>query len=94
MKNTDDKYNMVISAPTQAVVCDWVEVKFNIAIEVWVGIIGYGVSISYALKDPNIASNDVNQKDGMPCGDNSDGSWSSKELVYNEALKYVLTNLA
>lgn len=51
------------------------------------------MSINYALKDPNIASNDVNQKDDMSCGDNSDGSWSSKELAYNEALKYVLTNL-
>lgn len=85
--------NLLISAPTQQVACDWVEETFNIAIDVWVGIIGYGVSISYALKDPNIASNDINHKDEMPCGDNSDGSWSSKELAYNEALKYVLTNL-
>ena len=83
----------MITAPTQAMACDWVEEKYNISIEVWVGIIGYGVSISYALKDSNIASNDVNHKDDMPCGDNSDGSWSSKELAYNEALKYVLTNL-
>lgn len=80
-------------APTQQMACDFVEENYNISIDVWVGIIGYGVSISYALKDPNIASNDVNQKDAMPCGDNSDGSWSSKELAYNEALKYVLTNL-
>ena len=80
-------------APTQQMACDWVEAIFNIAIDVWVGIIGYGVSISYALKDPNIASNDINHKDEMPCGDNSDGSWSSKELAYNEALKYVLINL-
>ena len=83
----------MITAPTQAMACDWIEETFNISIEVWVGIIGYGVSISYALKDSNIASNDVNHKDDMPCGDNSDGSWSSKELAYNEALKYVLTNL-
>ena len=83
----------MITAPTQAMACDWIEETFNISIEVWVGIIGYGVSIGYALKDPNIASNDVNQKDDMSCGDNSDGSWSSKELAYNEALKYVLTNL-
>lgn len=80
-------------APTQQRACDWIEATFNIAIDVWVGIIGYGVSISYALRDPNIASNDINHKDEMPCGDNSDGSWSSKELAYNEALKYVLTNL-
>ena len=83
----------MITTPTQQMACDWVEEKYNISIEVWVGIIGYGVSISYALKDSNIASNDVNHKDDMPCGDNSDGSWSSKELVYNAALKYVLTNL-
>lgn len=83
----------IVTAPTQQMACDWVEEKYNISIEVWVGIIGYGVSISYALKDSNIASNDVNHKDDMPCGDNSDGSWSSKELVYNAALKYVLTNL-
>ena len=88
-----DAPHLQIPAPTQAMACDWVEEKYNISIEVWVGIIGYGVSISYALKDSNIASNDVNHKDDMPCGDNSDGSWSSKELAYNEALKYVLTNL-
>lgn len=82
-----------IVAPTQQVACDQIEETFNITIDVWVGIIGYGVSISYALKGPNIASNDINHKDEMPCGDNSDGSWSSKELAYNEALKYILTNL-
>ena len=87
-------YDEFIKAPTQSMACDWIEVTFNISIEVWVGIIGYGVSISYALKDPNIASNDVSHRDDMPCGDNSDGSWSSKELAYNEALKFVLTNLA
>lgn len=88
-----DAPHLQIPAPTQSMACDWIEETFNISIEVWVGIIGYGVSIGYALKDPNIASNDVNQKDDMSCGDNSDGSWSSKELAYNEALKYVLTNL-
>lgn len=81
----------LITAPTQSMACDWIEETFNISTEVWVGIIGYRVSISYALKDPNIASNVI--QDDMPCGDNSDGSWSSKELAYNEALKYVLTNL-
>jgi len=93
-KNTELLSNFEeVVAPTQQMACDWVEATFNIAIDVWVGIIGYGLSISYALKDPNIASNDINHKDEMPCGDNSDGSWSSKELAYNEALKYVLTNL-
>lgn len=94
IKNTE-LYNNIENAvaPTQQMACDWVEATFNIAIDVWVGIIGYGLSISYALKDPNIASNDINHKDEMPCGDNSDGNWSSKELAYNEALKYVLTNL-
>ena len=85
------KFNDLITRPTQAMACDWVEETFNISTEVWVGIIGYRVSISYALKDPNIASNVI--QDDMPVGDNSDGSWSSKELAYNEALKYVLTNL-
>ena len=84
-------FSEYVAAPTQAMACDWVEETFNISIEVWVGIIGYRVSISYALKDPNIASNVI--QDDMPCGDKSDGSWSSKELAYNEALKYVLTNL-
>ena len=83
----------MITAPTQSMACDWVEETFNISIEVLVDIIGYDVFIVYALKDPNIASNDVNHKVEMSCGDNSDGSWSSKELAYNEALKYVLTNL-
>ena len=85
------KFNDLITRPTQAMACDWVEETFNISAEVWVGIIGYRVSISYALKDPNIASNVI--QDDMPVGDNSDGSWSSKETAYNEALKYVLTNL-
>ena len=86
-------FSEYVAAPTQAMACDWVEETFNISIELWVGIIGYGVSISYALKDPNIASNDVNQKEDMPFGDNSDGSWSDKECAYNDILKYVLTNL-
>lgn len=81
----------MITAPTQAMACDWIEETFNISIEVYVNIIGYLVCICHSLKDPNIASNVI--QDDMPCGDNSDGSWSSKELAYNEALKYVLTNL-
>lgn len=82
----------LITRPTQSMVCDWIEETFNISIEVWVSIIGYVVYFSYALKDPNIASNDIKCKN-MPHGDNSDGSWSSKELAYNEAIKYVLNNL-
>lgn len=81
----------VISAPTQQMACDWVEETFNISIVVYVSIIGYLVCICHAHKNPNIASNVI--QDDMPCGDNSDGSWSSKELAYNEALKYVLTKL-
>ena len=83
------------SAPTQAMACDWVEETFNISIEVWVGIIGYRIEILNALKDPNIAASSIihDFNDENLCGDNSDGSWSSKELAYNEALKYVLTNL-
>lgn len=83
----------MITAPTQSMACDWIEETFNISIEVWVGIIGYRVSIIYGLQDPNISSTDVIHEDDMPIGDNSDGSWSSKELAYDEALKYVLTNL-
>lgn len=82
-----------VCAPTQQMACDWIEEKYNISIEVLIDIIGYDVFIVYAHKDPNIALIDVKNKDDMPCGDNSDGSWSSKELAYNEALKYVLTNL-
>ena len=83
----------MITAPTQAMACDWIEETFNISIEVWVGIIGY--RIENALKDPNIAASSIihDFNDDTLCGDNSDGSWSSKELAYNEALKYVLTNL-
>ena len=76
---------------TQQMACDWIEETFNISIEVRVEIIGYRVSISYAIKNPNIAANVI--EDDIPDGDNSDGSWSSKELAYNEAFKYVLTNL-
>ena len=86
-----DAPHLQIPAPTQAMACDWVEEKYNISIEVYVNIIGYLVCICHSLKDPNIASNVI--QDDMPCGDNSDGSWSSKELAYNAALKYVLTNL-
>ena len=92
MRNSELSSELV-TIPTQAVACDWIEETFNISIMVYVGIIGYRIEILYALKDPNIASNDVNQKDDMSCGDNSDGSWSDKECAYNTALKYVLTNL-
>lgn len=85
----------LITAPTQAMACDWVEETFNISIEVLVGIIGYRIEILYALKDPNIASSIIihDFNDNALCGDNSDGSWSNKELAYNEALKFVLTNV-
>lgn len=83
------------SAPTQSMACDWIEETFNISIEVLVGIIGYRIEILYALKDPNIASSIIihDFDDNTLCGDNSDGSWSSKETAYNEAIKFVLTNL-
>ena len=89
------KFNDLITRPTQAMACDWIEETFNINIEVWVGIIGYRIEILNALKDPNIAASSIihDFNDDALCGDNSDGSWSSKELAYNEALKYVLTNL-
>ncbi len=85
----------MITAPTQSMACDWVEETFNISIEVLVGINGYRIEILNGLKDPNIASSIIihDFNDDALCGDNSDGSWSSKELAYNEALKYVLTNL-
>lgn len=85
----------MITAPTQQMACDWIEETFNISIEVWVGIIGYRIEILNALKDPNIAASSIihDFNDDALCGDNSDGSWSSKELAYNEALKYILTNL-
>lgn len=88
-------FSEYVSAPTQAMACDWIEKTFNISIEVYVGIIGYRIEILYALKDPNIASSIIihDFDDNTLCGDNSDGSWSSKELAYNEALKYALTNL-
>lgn len=88
-------FSEYVSAPTQAMACDWIEETFNISIEVWVGIIGYRIEILNALKDPNIAASSIihDFNDDTLCGDNSDGSWSSKELAYNEALKYVLTNL-
>ena len=113
------EFSDLITRPTQAMACDWVEETFNIAIVLDLTILGYepvflnghkdpNIASTALLtgndyipmpvflnghKDPNIASNDVNQKDDMTVGDNSDGSWSSKELAYNEALKYVLTNL-
>jgi len=88
-------FSEYVAAPTQAMACDWVEETFNITIEVYVGMIGYRIEILNGLKDADIAAsritNDLN--DDALCGDNSDGSWSSKELAYNDALKYVLTNL-
>lgn len=88
-------FSEYVAAPTQQMTCDWIEETFNISIEVWVGIIGYRIEILNALKDPNIAASSIihDFNDDALCGDNSDGSWSSKELAYNEALKYVLTNL-
>lgn len=81
----------IVTAPTQSMACDWIEETFNISIMVYVNLIGYLICISYALKNPNIAANVI--EDDIQDGDNLDGSWSSKELAYNEALKYVLTNL-
>ena len=83
----------IVTAPTQSMACDWIEETFNIAIVLDLTILGYELVFLNGHKDPNIASSNVNQKDDAPVGDNSDGSWSSKELAYNEALKYVLTNL-
>lgn len=92
MKNTDDKYNMVISAPSQAVACDWIEETFNISIELWTGLFGYEMSVRYAKKNFTLTGEIINKED-MPTGDNSDGSWSNKEQAYNDMIKYVLTNL-
>ena len=80
-----------LQAPSQAVVCDWIEEKYNISIEVYVNIIGYTVCLCYALQDPNTASDII--QDNIPDGDNPDSSWSSKELAYDNAIKYVLTEL-
>lgn len=90
-----DAPHLQIPAPTQQMACDWIEETFNISIEVYVGIIGYRIEILYALKDPNIASSIIihDFDDNTLCGDNSDGSWSSKETAYNKAIKFVLTNL-
>ena len=87
------EFSDLITRPTQAMACDWVEETFNIAIVLDLTILGYEPVFLNGHKDPNIASSNVNQKDDSPVGDNSDGSWSSKELAYNESLKYVLTNL-
>ena len=85
----------IVTAPTQSMACDWIEETFNISIEVYVGIIGYRIEILNALKDPNISASSIiyDFNDDALCGDNSDGSWSSKETAYNEAIKFVLTNL-
>lgn len=85
-----------VCAPTQAMACDWVEETFNIAIVLDLTILGFEPVFLNGHKDSNTASTAfLAGKDymPMPVGDNSDGSWSSKELAYNEALKYVLTNL-
>lgn len=86
-----NKTNEQITVPTQQMACDWIEEIFNISIEVYANIIGYTVCLCYALQDHSIASDII--EDDIPSGDNIDGSWSSKELAYNEALKYVLTEL-
>lgn len=83
----------IVTAPTQAMACDWIEETFNIAIVLDLTILGYEPIFLNGHKDSNIASSNVNQKDDAPVGDNSDGSWSSKETAYNEAIKFVLTNL-
>lgn len=89
-------YDEFIKAPTQAMACDWVEETFNISIVLDLTILGYEPFFLNGHKNPNTASTAfLSGKDyiPIPIGDNSDGSWSSKELAYNEALKYVLTNL-
>lgn len=86
-------FSEYVAAPTQAMACDWLEETFNIAIVLDLTILGYEPVFLNGHKDPNIASSNVNQKDDAPVGDNSDGSWSSKELAYNEALKCILTTM-
>lgn len=86
-------FSEYVAAPTQTMACDWIEETFNIAIVLDLTILGYEPVFLNGHKDPNIASSNVNQKVDEPVGDNSDGSWSSKETAYNEAIKYVLTNL-
>ena len=85
------EFSDLITRPTQAMACDWVEETFNIAIVLDLTILGYEPVFLNGHKDPNIASNDVNQKDDMTVGDNSDGSWRSKEHAYNESLQYLFT---
>ena len=85
-------FSEYVSAPTQAMACDWIEETFNISIELWTGLFGYEMSVRYAKKNFTLTGEIINKED-MPFGDNSDGSWSNKELAYNDALKYVLTNL-
>ena len=82
----------LITRPTQAVACDWIEEKYNISIELWTGLFGYEMSVRYAKKNFTLTGEIINKED-MPFGDNSDGSWSNKEQAYNDMIKYVLINL-
>ena len=86
------KGDCTIYGCTQQMACDQIEEIFNISIELWTGLFGYEMSVRYAKKNFTLTGDIINKED-MPFGDNSDGSWSNKELAYNDMLKYVLTNL-
>ena len=82
MKNTDDKYNMVISAPTQSMACDWLREKYKIHIVLlFMPRKGYVASIcDISDLDNLIYMVDIKY-------------YPDIESAYNEALKYVLTNV-
>lgn len=77
-----DAPHLQIPAPTQAMACDWVLENYKIYINVsFVSGKGY-VGTIFEISDFNAAFDIVETK-----------YYSCIEPVYNEALKYVLTNL-
>ena len=78
----NSEFDECVTAPTQAMACDWLIENYKIYINVsFVSGKGY-VGTIYEISDFNEAFDIVETK-----------YYSCIEPVYNEALKYVLTNL-
>lgn len=87
MKNSDDKYGMVISAPTHQMAMKWLREAHNIHIEIYV-IKNYDKEIckyTYTIMDLNFPGSD----DGIDCCN----EYKTYEQACELAIKYCLKRL-
>lgn len=87
MKNSDDKYGMVISAPTYQEVMKWLRTKHNLSIEVYRTACGY---VGCIVAIPSGTDIKFFDKDG---DDLSSGQYTKWEYACEAAIKYYLEHL-